>query len=128
MSIRTERVAGEIHQSLARLLQTDFRDLSDGMMPVTKVRLSPDLRNGRVYVSVLGGTKGPERTIQAITAETPHIRAAMAKMVRLRFVPELRFYVDDTQAEVARVEDIFKRINAEHNASEDVSPNREQST
>ena len=126
MSIRVERVAGEIHQALARLLQTDFRDLSDGMMTVTKVRMSPDLRNGRIYVSVFGGVQGPERTIKAIAAETPHIRAALAKMVRVRFVPELRFYLDDTQTEVARVEDIFKRIGAERNTSKDATPNGEQ--
>ena len=113
MSIRTERVAGEVQQALARALQSDFSTISDGLVTVTKVRMAPDLRSGRVYVSVLGGTHPPERTLEKIKAETPHLRAAIAKAVRLRFVPELHFYLDDTQEEVARVEEIFKQIHQE---------------
>lgn len=113
MSIRTERVAGEVQQALARALQQDFSDLSDGLLTITKVRMSPDLRSGRVYVSVLGGTKSHEKTLDKIKAETPHLRAAIGRAIRLRYVPELHFYLDDTQEEVARVESIFKQIDQE---------------
>ena len=114
MSIRTERVAGELQQALAHALQQDFSDISDGLVTVTKVRMSPDLRSGRVYISVLGGTRPAARTLEKIKAETPHLRAAVAKAIRLRYVPELHFYLDDTQEEVARVESIFKQIHEEH--------------
>src|SRR4051812_11643385 len=110
MSIRTERVAGEIQQALAHLFQTEFADVTDGMITVTKVRMSPDLGSGRVYLSLLGGTLAPERTIQAIKLEVPHIRAAVARRIRLKFVPDLHFYLDDTQEEVQHIEEIFKRI------------------
>lgn len=126
MSIRTERVAGEVQQALARALQTDFSDLSDGLITVTKVRMSPDLRSGRIYISLLGGTRSPERTLERIKAETPRLRAAIAKAIRLRYVPELHFYLDDTQAEVARVETILKQIGEEAHptsASEEASSN-----
>ena len=117
MSIRTERVAGEVQQALARALQTDFSDLSDGLITVTKVRMSPDLRSGRIYISLLGGTRAPERTLERIKAETPRLRAAIAKAIRLRYVPELHFYLDDTQSEVARVETILKQIGEEHHTT-----------
>ncbi len=113
MSIRTERVAGEVQQALAHALQTEYSDLSDGLITVTKVRMSPDLRSGRVYISLLGGTRAPERTLERIKAETPRLRSAIAKAIRLRYVPELHFYLDDTQAEVARVETILKQIGEE---------------
>lgn len=126
MSIRTERVAGEVQQALARVMQTDFSDLSDGLITVTKVRMSPDLRSGRIYISLLGGTRPPERTLEKIKTETPRLRAAIAKAIRLRYVPELHFYLDDTQAEVARVETILKQIGDEQhlrNASEEAPSN-----
>jgi len=113
MSIRTERVAGEIQAALARALQSDFSDLSDGLITVTKVRMSPDLRSGRVYISLLGGTKPGEKTLEAIKKETPHIRSAVAKAVRMKYVPDLHFYLDDTQEEVAHVEEIFRKIREE---------------
>src|SRR5690348_7120386 len=107
MSIRTERVAGEVQQALARLFQTDFRDISDGMITVSKVKMSPDLKSGRVYLSVFGGELGGQGTVNAAKLATPQIRAALARMVRMRYVPELFFYVDDTQEEVSRVEAIL---------------------
>ncbi len=122
MSIRTERVAGEVQQALARALQQDFSDVSDGLVTVTKVRMSPDLRSGRVYISLMGGTQAPARTLERIRAETPHLRSAVAHSVRLRFVPELYFYLDDTQQEVARVEQLLKQIGEERGQSERIVP------
>ncbi|HEY3874363.1 MAG TPA: 30S ribosome-binding factor RbfA [Candidatus Kapabacteria bacterium] len=110
MSIRTERVAGEVQQALARAFQTDFSSLTDSLITITKVRMAPDLRSARVYISLLGGTQPAERTLDKVKAETPHLRSAVAKAVRLRYVPELFFYLDDTQEEVARVEEIFRKI------------------
>ena len=46
MSIRTERVAGEIQQALARLFQTEFGNVTDSLITVTKVRMAPDLKSG----------------------------------------------------------------------------------
>lgn len=119
MSIRTERVGGEVQQALAKALQTDFSSLSDGLITITKVRMAPDLRSARVYVSLLGGTAPAARMLEKIKIEAPHLRAAVAKAIRLRYAPELFFYLDDTQEEVARVEEIFKQIgetrtNGEH--------------
>lgn len=113
MSIRTERVAGEVQQALARLFQTDFHDITDGMLTVSKVKVSPDLRSARVYLSVFGGALGGAGTVNSAKAATPQLRAALARQVRMRYVPELFFYLDDTQEEVARVEEILKRINRE---------------
>jgi ribosome-binding factor A len=110
MSIRTERVAGEVQQALAHALQTDFSSLTDSLITITKVRMAPDLRSARVYVSLLGGIASPQKTIEKIKEEAPHLRAAVARAIRLRYVPELFFYLDDTQQEVAHIEEIFKKI------------------
>ncbi len=116
MSIRTERVAGEIQQALAHLFQADFAHVTDGLITVTKVRMSADLGSARVYVSLLGGTLPHEKTLETLKKEVPHIRAAVARRVRLKFVPDLNFYLDDTQEEVAHLEDIFNLIRAENAA------------
>jgi ribosome-binding factor A len=113
MSIRTDRVAGEIQQALGLLFQREFSDLSDGLLTVTKVRMSPDLKNGRVYLSILGGTRAHDKTLKMIQDAQPQIRHGLAKQVRVKYVPELRFYLDDTQENVAHIEDIFKRIREE---------------
>jgi ribosome-binding factor A len=124
MSIRTDRVAGEVQQSLASIFQTTFSDISDGLLTITKVKMAPDLKSGRVYLSQLGGSLPHDTLLKRIKEVVPQIRHELARRVRMKFVPELFFYYDDTQEEVAKVDDIFRRINLERrstDASEDVN-------
>ncbi len=110
MSIRTDRVAGEIKQNLATLFQNDFSRLYTGLLTITQVRMSPDLRVAKVYLSFLGQTTPKEIIVKGITAEMPHIRAGLAQMMRLRYTPELHFYLDDTMEEVEKIERLFRKI------------------
>lgn len=52
-----------------------------------------------------------EDILKSIKTEAPHIRSAMGGSLRLRHIPELFFYLDDTQEEVTRIEEIFKKIH-----------------
>lgn len=116
MSIRTERVAGEVQQAIARLFQQDFADVSDGMITVTKVRMAPDLKSGRVYLSILGGELPGTETLKRIKAAAPQIRYSLAKAINMKFSPELFYYIDDTAEEVSSIEDIFRKIREEAEA------------
>ncbi|MEI8134571.1 MAG: 30S ribosome-binding factor RbfA [bacterium] len=115
MSIRTERVAGEIQKILSNLFQRDFSHLADGLLTVTMVRMAPDLRSCRVYISIIGGKKMNEEILSSMKLEAPHIRSAMGRSLRLRHTPELFFYLDDTQEEVSRMEELFKKIREQQN-------------
>lgn len=113
MSIRTERVAGEIKQSLARLFQEEFTELYTGLLTVTHVRISPDLLNCKVYLSLLGSQKPKEYVVEEINTESKRIRMALARKLQLRNTPDLMFYLDDTLDEVERIEDLFKKIHSQ---------------
>jgi ribosome-binding factor A len=52
-----------------------------------------------------------EQVLKAVKAEAPRIRSAMGKSLRLRHTPELFFYIDDTQEEVSRIEELFRKIH-----------------
>lgn len=111
MSVRTERVAGEIQQKLAGLFQKEFTELYTGLLTVTICRVSPDLHTCKVYISILGSLKPKEKIVKDIQREAPHIRAALARAMRMRHTPELFFYLDDTQDEVERINHLFKQLN-----------------
>jgi ribosome-binding factor A len=110
MSIRTEKVAGEIQRAIAKSLQNELSDLSDGLLTVTKVRMSPDLRSGRVYLSILGSVHKPADVLKRVKDQAYRIRMAVGREVRLKFTPELFYYIDDTMEEVSHIEDIFRQI------------------
>ncbi len=110
MSIRTEKVASEIRQALSRPLGDLASEISAGLITVTHVRMSPDLRIARVYLSVFGGKLSPEQALAKVTDRAKDIRHKVTGKVRLRFSPELHFYLDDTLETIERIDSLLKRI------------------
>ncbi|MCS6807630.1 MAG: 30S ribosome-binding factor RbfA [Bacteroidota bacterium] len=121
-SIRTERVANEIRQALARPLTELASELSAGFITVTHVRMSPDLRIARVYLSVFGGKLSPQQAIEKVREHASILRKHVNTHVRLRFSPELHFYLDDTLDAMQRIETLLKNVPpASPSQSEDSS-------
>ena len=121
MSIRTERVAGELQKALAGPLQRIAEDLSAGFVTVTEVRMSPDLQVARVYLSVFGGHRTPGDVLAHIEKEEAgRLRHHIAKAVRLRYVPQLRFYIDDSLDRAQRINAILDSVKPKDDVVEDV--------
>lgn len=110
MSIRTERVSGEIQQSLATLFQQELTDLYSGLLTITHVRISPDLLSCKVYISILGSQTPKEAILDEIKINTKRVRGALSRALNLRNTPELFFYLDDSLEEVDRIETLLKKI------------------
>ena len=111
MSIRTERVAGEIQKALAGPLQRIAGETQAGFITVTEVRLSPDLQIARVYLSVFGGKATPGDVLQYIEdEEAGRLRHHIAKSVRLRYVPQLKFFIDDSLDHALRINALLDSV------------------
>jgi ribosome-binding factor A len=121
MSVRTERVSGEIKKALSAALLADHSGLTDSLITITQVRMSPDLRSGRVYVSLLGGTDDPEQVLTSLQTIAPRLRSAVGRAVRLKVTPELFWYLDDTEQEAQKIEEIFKKIRSERDSNASAS-------
>jgi ribosome-binding factor A len=85
------------------------------LVTITSVMVSPDLRNAKVYwvVSFLSDTNRDERIADvndAFSSAQGHFRRVLAKQLGVRFVPELRFYYDDTLDTAEHVEKLMGRI------------------
>jgi ribosome-binding factor A len=111
VSIRTERVAGEVQKALAGPLQRIAEELSAGFITVTEVRISPDIQTARVYLSVYGGNKTSVEVLEHIEQEhAGRLRHHLGKSVRLRYVPQLKFYIDDTLDRAIRINAILDSV------------------
>ena len=116
MSIRTERVAKLIQREVAGILSTDFSEQLQPMVTVTGARVTKDLSIAYLYVSVFGSTADQRSaTFRHLEGLTPKVRTALAGRIRhqLRSVPEIRFFLDESQIEARKMEDLFDRIRAE---------------
>lgn len=111
MSLRTDRVASVIKEEVGTLLARDFNDPSYGLMTVTEVHVTPDLRLAKIYVSILGDEDVRERTMKMLEKNTGAIRASIGSHVRLKFTPSVVFYIDETLDRVEKISRIIKHIH-----------------
>ncbi len=111
MSIRTERVASLIKEEIGALLVREYNDPAFGFITVTDVTMTPDLRIARVYFSVFAKPDVQERTMAMLEEEKGKIRSTVGSRMKIRFIPELQFFLDGTQDRVERLNRIFKEIH-----------------
>jgi len=113
MSVRTEKVASLIREEISTIIQRDFSELSSGMITVTEVRMSPDLRIAKVYVSILGATDVKDETLKMLEMNKKEIRSRIGGHIRIKFTPEIVFFLDDTLDRVEAINNLIKKIHDE---------------
>lgn len=113
MSRRTDRVNDLLREELSTLLREDLRDPRiGGMVSITHVDVSPDLRRASAFVSVFGTGDERRATIAALTSARPFLRRELSRRLRLRYTPDLDF-IDDRSIEEAQALTDLMRHNAE---------------
>ena len=110
---RPDRVGEEIRQELAALLAREVHDPGIGFVTLTRVKMSPDLQQARVFYTVIGDEKAQKATAEALTRATPFLRRHIAARVRLRRVPEIRFDFDKSVQNQDRIERILMDLQRE---------------
>lgn len=112
-SQRMLRVAELIRHVMAQLLaRGEVHDevLQNQIVTVSRVKVSPDLKQACLYVVPLGGVQERE-VIAALERHKKFLRGEIAHRVNLKFAPELRFRVDDSFDNVSRIDAL---LNSEH--------------
>ncbi len=112
-SHRRERVADLLRGALARALREEVRDPRIGFATVTGVDLSPDLRHARVFVSSLGSAERHDELLAGLRHAAPFLRRAVAREVRLKYVPQLEFLFDETLERGSRVERLLDELRGD---------------
>jgi len=89
-----------------------------GLVTVTDLKLSGDMKTARVFYSVLGTAQDRTRTQRALERAEGHLRHSLYGRLRVRTVPKLSFIFDDTPESAHRVEQIIERIHSEDPGTE----------
>ncbi|MDQ7040761.1 MAG: 30S ribosome-binding factor RbfA [Rhodothermus sp.] len=114
-SIRVQRVGSLLKRELADILQHEFGDQLPPMTTVTDVQPTRDLSIAKVYVSIYAPAEQKQAAFRRLQELTPQIRTVLAQRIRhqMRFMPELRFILDETMERAQRVEELLARIREE---------------
>lgn len=103
---RTERVAANLIKALGPMVAAWARD-AGVMVSVTKVDISPDLKNARVGVSLLGSSGALGEVTRALNDDAGEFRHALASALRMKSLPRLKFVADDRIATSARISELL---------------------
>ncbi len=117
MSQRTERVQKLARQVLGDAIQS-LKDPRVGFATVTAVRITPDLRHARVFVSILGDDEAQKQTMAGLESAKPVLRGELGRQMRMKYLPELVFELDDGAAEAERIEGLLRRIHEQEGDEE----------
>ena len=113
---RASRVGDQIQAELASLLTRQVHDPGIGFLTITQVKLSPDLQQARVYYTSIGDDKAKRESARALDRETPFLRRQVGQRLRLKRVPELTFFYDESIEQGDRVERILQELKTERAA------------
>jgi len=118
MTHRIDKVSSLIKEELSLIFLHKVQDPTFGMITVTNVKMSPDLKHTKVYLSVYDKEKRTQ-VLDRVNEIKGMIRTQLAGRIQVRFVPELHFFIDDTMDYVEKMEDLFKKIHESDNEKHD---------
>lgn len=107
---RQGRIDEEYRKELSQIIGYELKNPNvTGMISVTKVKVTPDLKYAKVYLSILN-SKNIKETLEGLKKSSGFIRSELAKRINLRNTPELTFEIDDSLEYGARIDSILKEI------------------
>ncbi|PIV38998.1 MAG: ribosome-binding factor A, partial [Candidatus Omnitrophica bacterium CG02_land_8_20_14_3_00__42_8] len=98
---------------ISKILLEDLKDPRIGFVTITRIDLTGDLRYARIYFSILGDDTAKEASLQGIKSARGFIRKLIAERMKLRYVPELYFKLDNSMEYSINLEKTFERIRHE---------------
>jgi ribosome-binding factor A len=110
---RKKQIEHLMRAELSVLLRRQVKDPRlKGLVTVTEVQTSPDLRQARIFISIMGDEKEKEEVFQGLNSASSFLRHELAKRVSLRRIPELSFEKDDSIERGIRLSQLIEQVSA----------------
>jgi ribosome-binding factor A len=111
-SRRPQRLALQIQQEVSLLISRNMKDRRIGFVTVTGVKLSPDLRHAKIYISVMENPGDQyDETLEILNRATGWIRRELGQKIRVKFVPDIEFFTDLSQDYGDRIDRLIDEIH-----------------
>lgn len=108
---RSERVGELLTEVIAEVLREDIRDPRVTAVTITAAKVTKDLRQARIYFTILGGaSENKDSVLAGLKSALGFIRARIGKQLNLRFVPAIEFFYDESVDEAERIEKLLREV------------------
>ena len=109
---RSEKVSEAVHELVSELLVKGLKDPRIGFVTITGVKVTDDLRQAKVYFTVIGTDEEKKATTAGLNSSRSFIRKEMGKKFRMKYVPDVEFIYDESVEYGMRIESILKEIGS----------------
>lgn len=108
---RSERVGELLTEIIADVLRREIRDPRVTGVTITAAKVTKDLRQARIYFTVMGGAHGNKDTVLAgLNSALGFIRSRIGKQLQLRYVPSIEFFYDESVDEAERIDKLLRQV------------------
>ncbi|EWH08529.1 ribosome-binding factor A, role in processing of 16S rRNA [Catenovulum agarivorans DS-2] len=125
---RADRVAQQVQKEAAQILQRDLKDPRIGMVTISEVEVSRDLAYAKIFISsLLQDEEKAKSSVNQLNELAPYIRSLLAKRLRMRHVPSVKFVLDTSLNEGIRMSELVdKAVKSDKQKSEQFHSDEEQ--
>jgi ribosome-binding factor A len=106
---RSDRVGDLLVELISELLSREIRDPRVRGVTITGAKVTKDLKLARVYFNVLGGGDNHDSVLAGLRSAGGFIRSRVGKELKLKFVPAIEFFYDETEDRAQRIDQLLKK-------------------
>jgi ribosome-binding factor A len=119
---RRQQVGDLIRDEVSEILAGEMKDPRLGLVSITRVEMSPDLRYATLFTSVYGDEEEQQETIQALSGASGFIRRLLAPRLRIRHIPSIRFRLDHSMEHAEQITRTLNQVKSDDESEQpDVS-------
>ena len=121
---RRDKVAEAIREEASLILHDKLKDPRLGFVTITAVEVADDLRNAKIFYSVLGNEEDYAKTQEALDSALGFIRKLISERINLKFAPEIIFRKDQSIEYSVRIQEVLEEVQKLDPAKEDIQPEK----
>ena len=107
---RIDKITEALRKEISVIVHDDLKDPRIGFVTITKVEVTQDYREAKVYFSVLGSEEERKKTTEALNSSLGFVRREIARRINLRYTPEILFREDRSSEYSVRIEEVLNEI------------------
>ncbi len=113
---RADRVGGQVQRALSELLHKRIRDPRLKDATISEVKMSPDLKLAKIYYTLPASDGAKDDALAGFNSASGFVRRTLARELGLRYMPDLKFYYDDSFDYGTKIDNLLKSLNKEDEA------------
>jgi len=111
MRYRRLRLQDLLREEISSIIRRDLKDPGFGLITIVDVRVTEDLRTAKILYSIYGDKTEKEKTNEALKRSRGYIKFLLGQRLKLKFMPDIHFVIDDTYEHMERIGEIFKKVS-----------------